>query len=190
MTLEQIYLLAEIVAAIAVVASLIYLSIQIRNSRSQAKSDAIDLITKERSEFVKMMAQDQELSLIVPKGLAAKSKLPANEYYRFNNFLYYIFITLESGYRKWENNDLDEELWKGWDEAVYWWLLFPGVQTWWVNNIAPGYTESFKKYINNNIEKIKVEGWSANKQQIKFMEEAGKLQNNNEKLPPTKRISH
>lgn len=100
MTLEQIYLLAEIIAAIAVIASLIYLGIQIRNSRRQAKSDAIDLITKERSEFVKMMAQDQELSLIVPKGLAAQSKLLANEYYRFNNFLYYIFVTLESGYRK------------------------------------------------------------------------------------------
>jgi hypothetical protein len=68
--------------------------------------------------------------------------------------------------------------------------LFPGVQTWWINNIVPGYTESFKNYINSIIEKIKEGGRSANKQQIKFMEEAGKLPNNNEKLPPTTHLSH
>ncbi len=186
MTLEQASFLAEIIAAIAVVASLIYLGIQVRNSRLQAKSDAIDLITKERSEFVKMMSQDYDLSLIVPKGLAATSKLPANEYYRFNNFIYYIFITLESGYRKWESNDLDDKLWQAWDEAILWWLLFPGVQTWWKHNIVPGYTASFKNYIDSIIKKIDEEGLTANKKQIEFMEEAGKLSiKKEEKSPPS-----
>lgn len=44
MTLEQIYLLAEIISAMAVVVSLIYLGVQVKHSRIQGQNQAFDLI--------------------------------------------------------------------------------------------------------------------------------------------------
>ena len=47
MNLEQIYLVAEIIAAFAVVISLLYLGKQLKSTRVHAQNQANNLITKE-----------------------------------------------------------------------------------------------------------------------------------------------
>ena len=100
MNLEQIYFIAEILAAIAVVFSLLYLAIQLKHSRIQNKKEATDLITVQRAQFITLLATDSDLSRIVAKGLTGTSKLHANDYYRFTSYLYNIFVHLELGFRK------------------------------------------------------------------------------------------
>ncbi len=151
MDLEQLSLIAEIVAAIAVVFSLLYLAIQIRHSRYQRKEEATNLVTQQRAEFINQMAQDGELSRIVAKGLAGKDKLPANEHLRFSSYLYHVFVHLELGFRKWHKGDLDSATWSSWDEGSQWWFSCPGAQKWWANNLAGGFTHEFRNYVDSSI---------------------------------------
>jgi len=173
MTLEQAYFIAEIIAAIAIVASLLYLGKQIKNSRIQAQNDSNDLITKNRGEITRILAENSKMSLIIAKGLAGKRRLHPNDYFRFTGFLYFAFINFELGFRKWKKNELDDVLWKAYEEAVYWWLACPGTQRWWKNNLIGGYTEEFYNYVNNVIEKIKEEDISIYDKQFTFMDAAG-----------------
>jgi len=48
MNLDQIYIVSEIISALAVVISLIYLGVQVKHSRIQSKNQTFDLIATQR----------------------------------------------------------------------------------------------------------------------------------------------
>ena len=173
MTLEQAYFFAEIIAATAVVGSLLYLGIQIKRSRIQSENEAMDMITNGRSDYLGILATNTELSFIIPKGLASRVKLTPNELFRFHGYLYTLFVGLEIAYIKWERKDINDELWKAWDEAIHWWLRFPSVRKWWQGNIIGGFTTGFKKYIQAMIAEIEMEPAEKFEKQIAFMAAAG-----------------
>lgn len=173
MTLEQIYFIAEIIAAIAVVLSLLYLGLQIKTSRIQSQNDSVDLITKQRGDHIKLLAGDSDLSSILAKGFAAKRKLHPNEGFRFSSYLYYVFVNYELAFRKWKRNEIDDKLWTAIDQGMHWWLTGPGVRKWWENLLIGGYTEEFKKYVNQKIESINNEDLSPYDKQITYLDLAG-----------------
>ena len=175
MTLEQVYFIAEIIAAVAVVLSLLYLGLQIKNSRIQSQNDSIDLITRQRGDHIKLLAGDGELSRILAKGFAAKRKLHPNERLRFSSYIYYVFVNYELAFRKWKSKEIAETLWIAIDQGMHWWLTSPGVRKWWKNLMIGGYTEEFKRYINEMIERIEEEDLSSYDKQITFMDKAGDM---------------
>jgi len=174
MTLEQFYFIAEIIAALAIIVSLIYLAIQIKQSRIQSKKDAIDVITIRRSGILGILSENTELSYIIPKGLSSSSKLSENEYFRYHSYLYTLFVAIEMAFIKWSNKDLDDNIWKAWDEVIHWWLRFPSVQLWWSRNIIGGFTADFNNYVNDIISELTENPTSDFEKQIEFMKSAGK----------------
>jgi hypothetical protein len=173
MTLEETYLYAEIISAAAVVASLIYLGIQIKQSRIQSENEAMDLITSRRSDFIEIIATDSELSYIIAKGLSSRKNLTPNEYFRFISYLYTVFVGLELGFDKWNRNRVNKEMWKAWEEVIHWWLQFPSVQYWWKSNVLNGYTSTFNKYVLKTIAELKEEPTAEFDKLIAFLEKAG-----------------
>ena len=147
--------------------------LQIKNSRIQSPHDSVDLITRQRGDHIKLLAGDIELSSILAKGFAAKRKLHPNEQVRFSSYIYYVFVNYELAFRKWKKKEIDESLWIAIDQGMHWWLTGPGVRKWWENSLIGGYTDEFKKYINQKIKTINDEDLSFYEKQITFMDEAG-----------------
>lgn len=175
MTLEQAYFFAEIIAAVAVVTSLIYLGIQIKQSRIQSENEVMDEITKRRSDFIEIIAKDTELSFVIAKGLASREKLTPNEYFRFTSYLFTVFVGLEIGFIKWNRKSVNKEMWYAWNQVIHWWLKFPSVQKWWQSNTMNGYTAYFNHYVQSRIVELKEEEPTIEFEKlIDFMEEAGK----------------
>lgn len=166
------YFIAEIVAIIAVVISLVHLGIQIRQTRIQSIKESMDTITKERADFIKLLATESELSQIIAAGLSGSNKLKSKEYFRFTSYLYYLFVQLELGFRKWKRGHIDDALWNAWNEGVRWWMRCPGTQTWWENNPAGGFTPEFKQYINKIKDAVITEPPEVFAQQLEFLEKA------------------
>jgi hypothetical protein len=164
------YFIAEIISAVAVVTSLVHLGIQIRQTRIQSIKESMDKITQERADFIKLLATESELSQIVASGLSSTSKLKAKEYFRFTSYLYYLFVQLELGYRKWKRGHIDDELWNAWNEGVRWWIRCPGTRSWWETNPAGGFTSEFKEYINKIIESVTKESPELFSKQLDFLE--------------------
>ena len=150
MQLEQLYFIAEIVAALAVVISLIYLALQVKQARIQNKTNAMDLIAKQRADFVEVLATNKELCYIISKGLTGQ-KLSNLDYNRFNYYLYSLCVNFEIAYIKHLNNDITDEAWDAWNEGCNGWFMFPGFQKWWANNHVGGFTKSFKAHVDKCI---------------------------------------
>jgi len=174
MDLEKLYFIAEIIAALAVVISIIYLGLQIRNTRVQNKKEMYLSMSKFRSELTLKLASDKELSHIVAEGLSAKSKMGPNEYFRFSNFAFTYFISYEVAFHRGQSKDVDADIAGGLKESLSWWLTFPGVQTFWKNNSEFGFSSKFKDYINELINQINSKKTNLIQNQIDFMESAGK----------------
>ena len=151
MNLEQFSQVGEVIAAIAVVVSLVYLAIQLRQNTEQMRSQAFDLVTGQRTRFLRPLVDNGELSRIVTRGLGAVERLDASEYFRFGMYLYGLFVDLELGFKKWRAGQLGEEEWRAWEAAVLWWLRTPGAAAWW--KTAPtGFTPTFITYIDGLME--------------------------------------
>ena len=173
MNLEQISIYAEIISAAAVVASLIYLGIQIKLGRIQAENEAIDVISSRRSDFIEIIARDKELSYIIAQGLASRRKLTPNEHFRYTSYLFTVFVALEIGFIKWHRKGARSEMWRAWDEVIRWWLSFSSVQRWWQSNVINGFTSNFNRYVQNLVIELQVEPPADLGGLVDFLEMAG-----------------
>lgn len=174
MNLEQLYFIAEIVAALAVIISIVYLGLQIKMTRIQNKKEIHLGMSTVRSEITFNLASDKELSYLVAQGLSGKHKMTANEYFRFSNFAFSYFVAYEVAYHRSLSKDIDQDMAEGMKDSIHWWLSFPGVQMFWRNNVAFGFSKKFKVFVNQTIETINSKPLDQIYQnQIKFMEKAG-----------------
>jgi hypothetical protein len=145
------FFVTQIIGAFAIIISLINLGIEIRKSRKQSIRESMDMITKERGEFIKVLATDGDLAEIMTKGLMKDENMNDIERFRFASYLYHLFVHLELGYRKWARGNIDDELWVSWVEAIQWWLKKPKDVEWWNYNDIGGFTESFTQFVDKLI---------------------------------------
>ena len=160
MRTDLAFFVTQIIGGVAVIISLISLGIQIRKSRKQSIRESMDLITKERGEFIKILATDEDLAKIMAKGLMKDDDLNDIERFRFASYLYHLFVHWELAYRKWARGNIDDELWVSFVEAIQWWLKKPKVVAWWNYNDIGGFTKSFNQFIDKlifELEKRKTE---------------------------------
>ena len=149
--LQSLANIGEIIGAVTVVLSLIYLAVQIRQStqaqRTENYSRALDRLAAMQSS----LSQDDEFSLMFSKGAVDTSKLTPRERIRFTWSLYEAFGAFEFMFHASKTDAIPEEVWRRWSYAVAWWLTFPGVQTWWSSRPIP-FTDSFTSFVESLLE--------------------------------------
>jgi len=147
-TLESLASLGEIVGAIAVVVSLLYLAVQVRqNTRAQRLENASRILDRTAS-MQGALSRDPAMSVLFSKGVSDPSKLTPQERIQFTWAMYEFFGALEFMFLAANENSIPEEIWQRWSSAAAWWLTFPGVQAWW--NVRPiPFADSFSSYIES-----------------------------------------
>lgn len=148
MDLESLANLGEVVGAAAVVVSLIYLAIQVRqNTRAQQTenfSRALDRVAAMQAS----LSQDSETAVIFSKGVLDPSQLTPKERMQFTWAMYELFGAFEFMFFASNANAIPDEVWRRWASAVAWWMSFPGVRSWW--NVRPiPLTSSFTSYVES-----------------------------------------
>lgn len=102
---SQIEAIAESIGALAIVVSLVYLAIQIRQNTQQmhAQANANRLAAFERNiesgnQIRAMMFQDRELCSLSLRGMKNYSKLSSQEKFRFSLLMRNIFSAMQGAY--------------------------------------------------------------------------------------------
>lgn len=149
--LESLANLGEIIGAITVVVSLIYLAVQVRqNTRAQQTenfSRALDRVAAIQAT----LSQDPDVSIIFSKGVSDPSDLTSRERMQFTWTMYELFGAFEFMFLASKSNEIPEEIWQRWSSAVAWWLTFSGVKTWWEARPIP-FSRSFTSYVESLLE--------------------------------------
>ena len=131
MTLSELGAIGELVGGLAVIISLVYVGLQIRQSADASRAATAQAFAKQYSDLNQMIA-DPQLSDIFTRGLGGTATLSIAERASFASILSSITRTLESFYFQKTKGDLDPRLFEGWIVQYLDLHANAGVQEYWL----------------------------------------------------------
>ena len=102
--------IGEIVGAIAVVISLVYLALQIRNQNRETKAATVQQVLQTNANTISQL-QDPELAQIWITGLNDLDNLSDVERLRFVIYITTILRSYENAYFQWRSGRLEDDTW-------------------------------------------------------------------------------
>lgn len=147
---DTIQTITSIIQAIAVVISLIYVAIQIRDSTKSVKSQTYQAIISSYAEIEARISQDHETARIFRVGSDKpdEPKLTAEESVRFEQLICSIFNFYENLYYQYKTGLLEASLWAGWCLTMRNQLRKKGISEYWKNH-SYLYSKDFCDYIES-----------------------------------------
>ena len=131
MNWDAIAAIVEVAGVVAVVVTLFYLAVQIRQSTIQARRAELDA-SMEQSALVRMaLAENPELADIWLKGLSGSKSLSENEKVRFESLVSQRFWTLFHVFDRINKGVMEETFWKGASKQLEELATKPGCIEWW-----------------------------------------------------------
>ncbi len=127
MDLETASLLAEIVGALVVVVSLLYLGVQSRqNTNGVKRSSTADAIAAFR-EWNYLQIVDTTIRQLFIKGAKGLENLSDDERAQFWPYMFTYYKTAELMHFQYINGAMDEGVWAGWESLLSSYCTLPGL---------------------------------------------------------------
>jgi len=157
LTLQDLGNIGEFVGAIGVVASLVYLALQIRQSSRQISehtNSVLGSIEQDTdpgsSDFLLSLAQNPELARVWRLGLSDPERLSEDEATQFVMLMGAAFYLFEGPFRQYQRGLLSEDSWDPWARLISRYLRSSAVLAWWLRRDVP-FAESFVEYVDSRI---------------------------------------
>ena len=146
--METISALAQLVAAIGVIASLFYLGAQIRQNTLSQRSVVVDSLTQSLIHLLGQQAMNPELMRAFVS--ATEDWHGATETDRLHAvaMVFNTFKLFENAWFQQRQGTLDREQWEAWDLHARVYYHRPGVQTWWSMRRAM-FAQGFREYLES-----------------------------------------
>ena len=153
MTLENLGNLGEFIGAVAVVASLLYLSIQIRQNtrsvRSATAQSASDTIVGKNS----LIAGDRNVAELFSTGVQGAKKLDPIDEMRFSLLVSSTFINFETMLLQNRLGLIETEFWQSRERFFLNTILtLPGILSWWRHN-QEQFGEELGRYVDSHLQR-------------------------------------
>jgi hypothetical protein len=121
----------EILAAVAQLAAVVYLAIQIRDQTKERRQAAVNALTVQWGDLVKALHDSAEFSAIYLRGVQSFSGLDAVSKLRFSAFNNRFFKNFEAMYFSHRDGTLSPSLWGEIDRTMSDLIAYPGMRQWW-----------------------------------------------------------
>ena len=126
--------ISDFLAAVAVVASLLYLAKQVSDSKNTTQSATHFQVTEALNSAFSEIMQDPELFRIYKLGNQDPTKLDNDDATRYLALVGGIFARYNNYYLQHENGTLAEEPWEIAVNHMGFMMALPGIQYWWKKN--------------------------------------------------------
>jgi hypothetical protein len=148
MTLEQASLIAQIASAIAVIASLIFVGIQLRRATSAIRATSSQAHSSLYTDLVQSIIDNADFARTWSIGLTDPQSLSEIEWVRFVAYSSALFRLYESSRVQWLNGRLDEEHWHTIERQAADFGHLPGLQQAWSLR-AHWYSAEFRAWFDS-----------------------------------------
>ena len=150
MTLEDFGNLGEFVGSLAVVASFIYLAIQVRQNTRAVRNSTVQEIGRDLAAGMDQLNPNPELNRIWYDGLRDFGALSQEEQRRFATYLTSVLRRYENLLYQTQHGTLDSDAWVGVRKQLGFAFSQPGTVVWWkqAKNL---FHPQLVKFIDNEI---------------------------------------
>ena len=154
MTLSDLGDLGDFLGGIGVIATLIYLAIQIRRNTMAVRSTSLDSAYAAHMEFQRTVWSDKELNKLWFDGLLGRGELPDADRERFLFMLISCARLWEGAYFKVHEGSLESKAWAGLNEELSGVFAFPGVQPYWTEFVRGMCSEEFADFVDSAVREM------------------------------------
>ena len=134
--------IAELIGIVAIVASLIFVGLELQQSRKIAIADVYQQRTAMNIDLINSRFTPEQIRPIFDKALLGNEPLTPRETYLRNYSLIPFIVYWENNHFQFELGLLPEEQWKSSKEAMRGMAMNSGFDKWWSENKS-GYRKSF-----------------------------------------------
>jgi len=131
---DAIGAVAELIGALGVIASVIYLAVQIRASTQATRASMHHDLHSETVSRMMLVAQDAALADLLLKSRQASTELTPRDKLQMNMFLLAVFRGFENGYLQHKRGMVEDESFRGTMEALRINAQNPYFPGWWKRN--------------------------------------------------------
>ena len=151
MNWDAISAVGEIIGAVAVVISLVYLAVQIRQNSKIVAANTFQSISATASDLAMRLAESPELSELMLAGFGDPKTLTPKQSMQMQLFLRASFRNYENYYYQHRLGYLNEDLWSGYEYQILDQESRAFMGEWWkVHQVAFG--KGFVEYVNAGLE--------------------------------------
>lgn len=151
MSIQDMGSIGELIAALATLATLIYLAIQVRQNTRAITSATFQNITAEMGKNVEPISANADLAAILVKGMPNPDCLSAEERLRLSSVLVASFRRMESVYVQNKLGSIGDDLQAGFELSMVSLLATPFGAQWWSGAKVTFY-EPFVAHLDKRIE--------------------------------------
>ena len=131
MTLQDLANLGEVIGAIAVIISLIYLAVQIRENTQAMRRAATQDIHRSLNEQARCLVESPDLAALFFKASQRPSELTGEENFRFQMLLTYVLSNFELALEYYREGLLGNDMIEGYVQGIRPLFENPLVAEWW-----------------------------------------------------------
>jgi hypothetical protein len=139
MNWDAIGAIAESLGAVGVIASLVYLAGQIRQSREQMRAATAQQLQAQVSSTAQEPVRNAELARLVRRGNENVDQLDEDERFRFTFYLWGILTDFDNAHYQYRVGLLDEARWRLSHSQLKGMLRLPGVASLWASEGTGGF---------------------------------------------------
>lgn len=150
MTLEQLGILSQLVGTLGVIASLIFVGVQIRQNTRATRAQVQENMTSGYIAVAEMLTANARVFV---QGIAATTEafaaLSNEEKLIYFGQVFAFFKHFENMHSQRERGFIDAESWGAWSEHILMYFNQPGVQLWW--SLRRGtFSPSFRTFLETS----------------------------------------
>jgi hypothetical protein len=144
---EAISAIGQIVGALAVVISLIYLAREVRRNTRAARLASMRTMSDAYNRWAQQLTEHPHLRELYYRGIHDFESLEGADLAGFSSLMGPLFKVSEDAYHQHLEGHLDPRVWRGFEALMRDFNAYPGVQAWWRSR-SHWFTEEFAKLIN------------------------------------------
>ena len=149
-SLEKTYYFAEIIAAIAVVISLIYVGLQVQQNTKAVRISSLQNATQELRELYIHWGRDAEMADIIARGVEDFENLSRAEKIMYYSSLHLMMHGYENSFFQAQESALSEQYWQAAERVLVDLTKIPGVLSYWELR-KPWFTADFQRYMDEEV---------------------------------------
>jgi hypothetical protein len=154
LTLEQAYYVGELIAAFAVIVSLLYVGRQMKQNTEAIQIGAAQEFVQMFNTFTADLGNSEEMALIWYQGTQDYNNLDKASTIRFHAMVAQWMRIMESIYQQWKRGAVDSDTWEGVTSLQRDTVIMPGIIEWekvrghWHGPEFRGWIESLRQSSN------------------------------------------
>jgi hypothetical protein len=141
--------IAGVMGAIAVIVTVAYLAMQVRDNTRATHSQTYYLATSALAEMAGMIGGDKELARIFRIGMVNPDDLDEDEIVQFGYLGISLFRRFENVFFQYQSGMIDEDFWTGHRDNILWFFHRPGMQAWWQDRKF-AFSRSFREFLDSS----------------------------------------